>query len=90
MARSLQAPAKVRLPDPPAVYDRSYMRTLIGLLETAMAKPNQPVGQGFAVTNRDTTAITLDVATATLPEIVAFVGELAAALITNNKLGGTA
>lgn len=90
MPRSLQAPSAPRLPDPPAQYDYQYMRELIGAMETEISRLRQPIARQFTVMNRDETALSLDVSTATAAEVRAFLGELAAAFINSNKLGGTA
>lgn len=90
MARSLQAPNRPHLPSPPPQYDAVYMRKLVQSIEGALFTGALPVGRGFVVTNRDTSQLTLDVATATWDEVRAFLGELAAALITSNKIGGEA
>lgn len=88
MAR--QTSSRVRLPDPPAAYDPAYMRKLVAGIETQIQRATTPVASGFVVQNAaGTTARTLDVSTATATQVREFLGELAAALISNNRLGGT-
>lgn len=90
MARKLQAPTAPRLPDPTPTYDLFYMQQLIGAIEQQLARAQRPAPISFTVTNRDTTALSLDVSTATLAQTRAFLGELAAALIGRNITGGQA
>lgn len=85
-----QAPSRVRLPDPPQDYDPGYMRELVSAIEAQLQILAGPASSHFVVTGRvGLTARTLDASgAATLEQTSKFLGELAAELIANNKLGG--
>lgn len=73
-----------RLPDPPPTYDVAYFRRLIRAIEQGRLTQDQPVSDGWVVTN-GVERRTLDVSTATLAETKEFLGTLMQDLINSGR-----
>lgn len=79
------AQAGPRLPDPPAEYNKTWMRQFIRALELQTTVRSQPLHDGYAVTNV-TEQRTLDGAAGTLADVRSVLATLIADLKENGVL----
>lgn len=75
-----------RLPQAPLTYDHGDMVAILQVIEQRLADVERILAEGYAITN-GTTQRTLDVATATLPDVAQVLGTLVADLKIAGRLG---